>query len=68
MTFSAQPEPQVQGKGQSVVSPLYTYAFFPQPDPQLLSFIRQTEGSISRYRCLPRWGAELPPLWSRCGI
>ncbi|MGQ9838187.1 MAG: GvpL/GvpF family gas vesicle protein [Cyanobacteriota bacterium] len=25
-------------------SPLYTYAFLPQPDPELLQFIQQTEG------------------------
>ncbi len=48
MAFSAQPEPKVLGsadaKEPSVGSFLYTYAFFRQPDPQLLSFIRQTEG------------------------
>jgi hypothetical protein len=48
MTFPAQPEPQVlrtaDGNEQSINSPLYTYAFFPQPAPELLPFIRQTEG------------------------
>jgi hypothetical protein len=48
MTFPAQPEPQVlrtaDGNEQSINSPLYTYAFFLQPAPELLPFIRQTEG------------------------
>ncbi|HIK19587.1 MAG TPA: GvpL/GvpF family gas vesicle protein [Synechococcus sp. M44_DOE_062] len=34
----------VRGSGTEFFSPLYTYAFFLQPAPGLLPFIRQTEG------------------------
>ncbi|MEN9225639.1 MAG: GvpL/GvpF family gas vesicle protein [Thermostichus sp. HHBFW_bins_43] len=54
MTFSAQPEPIEQ----SANSPLYTYAFFPQPDAELVQFIQATEG-------IQRSVQVLAPLGSR---
>ncbi len=63
MTFSAQPEPKVlrttDANEQNAGSPLYTYAFFPQPDPELLQFIQQTEGIQQSVQVLSPVGSRI---------
>lgn len=55
MTVPTPPEPFRQKEA----SPLYTYGFLPQPDPELLQFIQQTEGIQQRLQVVSPVGSRI---------